>query len=409
LSPHISISAADTEPVHRIRSLRRALALAVTAAGIAALAVVVPSTQAAGAAGLGLHRGTVHTLAPGVQWQRIAWTNEHGPQAAWVMSIDLTHKAIHIRPGMANGHVNDRETVLKIAHQVHALGGINGDLFNWYTWLPYGGVGVKGTVFKTPNPRRPSQFYIRADGHAGIGSLVFTASVKQVNPPGVAEASRVLRAVNTPGSADSGRLTLFTPAVSGLSLNRCSAVSGSMRTGVLTVHRVYTQMSKFNRLRDGHRLLAACGKTGTWLIKHAPLAQKLRIRQHLTTASGKRVQSFLSAQRLIRQHGRAVKDPTGFHTTGINPETGVCVSRDGLHVRFIVADGWMSGNGGRGLTIADLGRFAAALHCYSTIVLDGGGSATMVAHRAGGLAVLNEMPRKIVQRPVPNGLFVVRS
>jgi exopolysaccharide biosynthesis protein len=135
----------------------------------------------------------------------------------------------------------------------------------------------------------------------------------------------------------------------------------------------------------------------------------LRLRQSITTSSGRRVQSFLSGQRLLRQNGTAVKDPKGFRTSGINPETGLCVSKDGLHVKFIVADGWMSGAGGTGITIADLGQLAAKLNCYSTVVLDGGGSATMIARRAGSLGVLNQMPKVIAQRPVPNGLFVVRS
>jgi hypothetical protein len=79
------------------------------------------------------------------------------------------------------------------------------------------------------------------------------------------------------------------------------------------------------------------------------------------------------------------------------------VSKDGLHVKFIVADGWMSGSGGRGITIADLGRLAARLNCYSTIVLDGGGSATMVAKRANALGVLNQMPKVIAQRRFRTG------
>jgi exopolysaccharide biosynthesis protein len=156
-------------------------------------------------------------------------------------------------------------------------------------------------------------------------------------------------------------------------------------------------------------LLAACGKAGAWLLGHAPLNQKLRLRESITTSAGKPVQSFLSGQRLVRQHGVAVKDPRGFHTSGINPETGLCVSKDGLHVKFIVADGWMSGSGGTGVTIADMGQLAAKLRCYSTIILDGGGSATMVSKRAGPLVVLNQMPKVIAQRPVPNGLFVVRG
>jgi hypothetical protein len=43
------------------------------------------------------------------------------------------------------------------------------------------------------------------------------------------------------------------------------------------------------------------------------------------------------------------------------------------------------------------------------VVFDGGGSSTMVARQAGVIHVLNQMPQYYGQRPVPNGLFVIKS
>ncbi|MDT4940808.1 MAG: hypothetical protein QOJ34_897 [Pseudonocardiales bacterium] len=397
----------------RPRSFRRALALGGCALVAGSAALAVPAATPAGAAtGLTVQRFAKHTVAPGLSWRGIAWTNDHGYQRGWVMSVDLTHKALHIKPGMANGNVNDRETIPATGGRMHALGGINGDLFNWYTWLPWGGIGINGTVFKTPAKDRPSQFYIGTDGRAGIGSLVFTGSVRQVSATGAPGAAHVLSAVNTPGSANAGNLTLFTPAVTGLPLDRCAAVSGPVIGRLLTVRRVHTEVKQFDRLPTGRRLLAACGKSGDWLLAHAHLGQRLRITQHLTTSSGAPVSSFLSGQRLLRLHGHAVADSTGFHTTGINPETAACVSKDGTQVRFIVIDGWMSGGdlgGGTGVTLAEVSQLAATMHCYSTVIFDGGGSATMVARRSGAVRVVNQMPKHYGLRAVPNGLFVVKD
>ena len=375
-----------------------------------AVAVAVPITAPAGAAGITVHRSTKHTVARGVQWWTISWTNDDGYQHGYVMSVDLSRPTVHLKPGMADGNVNDRTTTLSTAGRIKAIGGVNGDLFNWSTYLPWGGIGIGGSVFKTPARGRPSQFYIRTDGKAGIGPLVFSGVVRQVSPTGTLGARHVLSAVNTPGSANAGNLTVFTPAVSGLALRRCAAVSGPVSGRDLTVRRVFTEVRQFDRLKAGHRLLAACGAAGQWLLAHAPLGQHLRIRQSVTTPSGARIESFLSGQRVLRQDGKPYNDTTGFHTTGINPETAACVSKDRLHVLLISIDGWLGQfKAGQGVTLTELGQLAAALHCYSTVVFDGGGSTTMVARRAGTLHLLNKVPQYYGQRPVPNGLFVVKS
>lgn len=378
---------------------------------VGAVAVAVPGAGPAGAAGPTLHRSVKHTVVRGVQWWTVRWTNADGRQHAYVLSIDLTRKALHIRPGMAHGNVNDRQTIQSTAARLHAVAGVNGDLFSWSTYLPWGGIGVNGSVFKSPPRDRPSQFFIRSDGKVGVGSLVFSGVVRQVDAAGRLGAKHVLSAVNTPGSANSGSLTLFTPAVSGLSLHRCAAVAGPVTGRFMSVKRVYSQVRHFDRLRAGTKMLAACGKAGSWLLAHAPLGQKLRIMQSLTTPSGAKVASFLSGQRTLRKDGKPYHDrASNFHTIGINPETAACVSRDRMHVLLIAVDGWISRFGlGAGITLPELSALTAALHCYTAVVFDGGGSTTMVARKDGVLQVLNKMPQYYGQRPVPNGLFVFRS
>lgn len=393
-----------------IRSTRRLAVLAALSAAATAVALTVPPVSPAAASGINLQSSTKTTVTKGVHRWSISWTNDHGDQHGYVMSVDLTVKGLSMRPAVGHGLVNYRQMTSSIAYRAGAIAGINGDLFNWDTSLPWGGVGVKGTVLKSPKGSRPSQFYVTDKGKVGIGEVDWSSSVTQVSSTGKLGASHDIVAVNTLGLANKGYLTLFTPTITSEKLDRCTAVRGSLDGRTLTVHNIDNHVGRFTKLSAGHRMLAACGDGGRWLLDHTHLGQRLRIKQQLTTKSGTPVTSFISGERTLRVHGRAYHDKTGFHTNGINPETAACVSRDHEHVLLIAIDGWIGWAGeGNGITLPELGDVAAALHCYSTVVFDGGGSTTMVVKRAGTMHVINQMPSHYGQRPVPNALLVFKS
>jgi hypothetical protein len=392
------------------RSIRRLAVFAAASAFATTLAFVVPPVTPAAASGIQLRQSTKIKITRGVQRWSISWHNDHGYQHGYVMSVDLTVKGLSIRPGVGHGMVNDREPTTGIAARSKAVGGINGDLFNWDTALPWGGVGINGGVYKSPKQGRPSQFYVTAAGKAGIGEVKWSGSLTQVSRKGKLGASRGIVAVNTLGLANKGYLTLFTPAITSQRLHNCAAVIGSLDSRTLTVHRVYKRLTRFRQLTSGHRMLAACGTSGQWLLNHAQVGQRLRIKQQLTNKGGTRVTSFISGERTLRMHGRVYRDKTGFHTNGINPETAACVSRDRQQVLLIAVDGWIGWAGeGNGITLPELGDLTAALHCYSAVVFDGGGSTTMVVKQAGKMHIINRMPSHYGQRPVPNALLVFKS
>jgi hypothetical protein len=388
----------------------RLAALTAAATAVATLAAVAPLAGPAGATGIDIHRSAKTTVTNGVQQWSIWWNNQHGHQHGYVMSVDLTAAGVSMRPAIGHGMVNVRETTQSIASRTGAIGGVNGDLFDWDTSLPWGGVAVNGVVYKSPPVGRVSQFYVTSKGKVGIGALTWTGSITLIDRYGKPGVSHALYGLNTLATANNGRLALFTPAITSEKLNHCAAVSGSMSGRILTVDRVYYGIGWFPQLAPGRRMLAACGTTGQWLLKHAPRHQRLRLGQHLTTTSGTPVVSFISGQRTLRMDGKAYYDRQGFHTAGINPETAACVSSDHLHVRLITVDGWLGWvNAGNGITLAELGQLTAALHCYSAVVFDGGGSTTMVAQRSGALHIVNQVPTWYGQRPVSNALLVYKS
>jgi Phosphodiester glycosidase len=395
--------------VIRTRRTRVAIALGAVSTAVAALAVGGPGAGPAAGSTITFHYWPKHPVVRGIEWQSVTWTNRDGYQHAYVMSINLNRKRLHIRPGMGHGLLDARETVLNTARRIGAVGGINGDTFSWSTSMPSGGIGANGTVFKTPDPARPSQLYVTAHGKAGIGSLKFSGSVTKVTRTGQLRGSRTLKAINTPHLANTGHLTLFTSAVNGFALNGCKAVSGPLPGHTLTVRRVYRGVRHVDRLRSGRAMVAACGTAGHWLLRHARLGHRLRIRHSLTTTSGVHVESFISGVRTLRSGGHKYLDSTGFRPGGINPEAAACVSQDRLHVKFIAVDGRISAyGGGTGVTITELRHFTAELGCYSAVMFDGGGSTTLVGRKNGAVRLINQTPKFLGQRPVPDGLYVVR-
>src|SRR2546423_5668242 len=108
----------------RLRAARCAV-LALTA--VSALAV---QSAPALATGITLQSSAKTTITRGVQRWSVSWTNDHGHQHGYLMSVDLTVRGLSIRPGLGHGMINDRETTQAIAARTGAVGGINGDLFD---------------------------------------------------------------------------------------------------------------------------------------------------------------------------------------------------------------------------------------------------------------------------------------
>ncbi|MFK0253849.1 phosphodiester glycosidase family protein [Streptomyces sp. NPDC090445] len=87
------------------------------------------------------------------------------------------------------------------------------------------------------------------------------------------------------------------------------------------------------------------------------------------------------------------------------PRTAVGFSRDGRQMRIVTVDGRRRDSGG--LTLTGLGRLMHRNGAYEALNLDGGGSSTLLAARAGATApTLENTPSDGFPRPVANGLVL---
>jgi hypothetical protein len=346
------------------------------------------------------------TLARGVTfWRQTFRPAGGGSSRAVLLHIDLRVARLGIAPA-SDGEVvgGPLRRLSYLANTTHAIAGINGDFFH-DSGAPYGGLMRDGRLLASPRPVRIANFFIRSNGTAGVGAVPFTARVTRPAVSGRASSSRRIASVNSIADAvDNGWLTYVTRDLVAISLgSRCTAALGSTSKGVSRVSSVETGARHLARRPAGGWALIACDSPAAGWMK-----SKLRANDRVvisTSFPNGRPRALLGGGGILVQRGAAYNDKTRLRVTGRNPETFVCVSRDGRSVLLGVIDG--RSRVSAGVTFHELTVYMLSQHCYNGMVLDGGGSTEMVARlpRHTGVTVLN-VPSDGDQRPIPDGLFV---
>lgn len=384
---------------------KRSILLAVSAALLALLGLLV--APPAGAVTTSSLR-----LAAGVVLYRQAFTSVEGhAERAVLIHVDLGVKGVRVAPASPAQAVSaPRSPVNAMADATHAIGGVNGDWFDMrsYTAPPRGALIRPGAVLKSPRPTWAANFFVRADGTAGIGRIAFAGSVTRnarTSPVSPKTSFRVF-SVNTLSDARAGRLTLVNSGLARIAPGfGCTAAFGyNTASGVRRITRVETGATQIGRLASGTWALMSCGGTGAaWLRNQVragdSMAFALSYPQGVPRAA-------ISGGRVLVAGGRAYNDVGGQQLRpDQNPMTFVCVSKYGRTVLLGVVDGRSYRS--VGVDYYELTHYLLALHCWSAMTLDGGGSTTMTArlpaHRYN--SVLN-VPSNNSPRPVVDGLFV---
>jgi exopolysaccharide biosynthesis protein len=372
-------------------------------------------------------------VAPGVYVRKLSFTNASGRQRGYLVTANLNVPGVSVVPASSiAGRVGNPQSVTTTVAQQKAVAGINADQFVPTTGIQLGGVMSGGVLYKTPFPvRRASTVYVTADHVVHVGTLKFSGTVTLVtpsasppyetptptpsstqtpsSPPSAQpELTYPLSSINTASDASRGNLTLFTSASPSVTLNRCVTATGSWSsaTRTLTIWGMWGRSTVHARLAASDRTLAGCGAAGAWLSANLKLGSKLSISYALTTAAGDQVTSMVSSAGLLVKAGRPYSDPAAIRTFGLNPESAMCVSQDGRQIQLVAVDG-RQGRKAPGVTIAQLRELLVALHCYSGVVLDGGGS-TSLAVKASGKKVhlVNKPSGTGRQRLVPDVILI---
>jgi hypothetical protein len=313
-------------------------------------------------------------------------------------------------PGSIVG--NTRTAVNAQADATNALGGINADFFSFdtVTAVPHGALVINGNVLKTPpSSGWNANFYIRADGSAAIGPLPYAESLtRKSRTHGDPAETHGIASINTLADAVLGRITLVTHGMATAPIGKkCTVAEGSTASGRKTISSISKGHLKLRRPAVSHWALLACGGSGgKWLNTNVRAGDRVKTSVAFTNGTPL---AAVSGARVLRLAGHPFKDADGIALgPGPNPETFACVSKAGTSVLFGVLDGRSAVS--FGVTYAQLSHYMNALHCWSGMVFDGGGSSTLVARLPGGTkTTVRNVPSDGPLRPVADGLFVYAS
>jgi hypothetical protein len=379
----------------------RITALTLTATLAAAVAPPVGAQAAepdvepvAGAAGQSiLVREERVQIAPGATLTTFTRLYARGWVRGYLLTADLTDASIS--PDLIDpGTVTAAEPLTKMAERAGAVAAVNGDFFDIRnTKLPLGFAVGGGQVLKSG----PVDWAAAGIGADRLGRVAAVTLESTITLPW---AVRHLAAVNqytVPGNG----IGLYTSAWGGAP--RSGAAFGAARAVEVTV-------------RDG-KVVSLSDKPGSGLVPggtYVLVGRELGVDALAGLKVGDPVGISFSAR---QEPGSPLRFAVGGNVTlakdgqlfanlddrETGPRTALGFSADGRRIYLLTVDGRQEGS--RGLTIREMGEMMLALGATQAINLDGGGSTTMVARRAGETSLsLIGHPSDGAQRSVANGV-----
>lgn len=371
--------------------------------GLLLVALATPATAAPTTNALSTSvvlRSDAVTIAPGVTQYSEHYQVAAGPEVAHVLDVKLSDD-LRLDTVESHDHVIDSpgERVSSMANRTQALAGVNGDFFA-ASGAPLGGVVRDSTLVKSPRPHFQGQLWVGSDGKVHVGEVDFSGSIRDHGK------TAALTSVNTVGDAAAGGITEVTPSLGAAARVPAGTLVIGERTGpTLRVTDVRTSVTSIPALNSGQEALFGSGAGGAWLAS-VRRSDGVRVTAKLSVGHPS---ALISGATVLVRDGALYHDPTGTPPKGRNPETLVGVSRDGRRVLLVVIDGRQPGVS-VGVTPQEAAEYLVGHGMDAGILLDGGGSSTLVARTpgAGSVSVRNHPSDAAGERPVANGIFLYR-
>lgn len=368
-------------------------------------------------------------LTSGAVLKTYLWTTERDKKQvsvqAKVIQVDLQNPYVKLDVMTGTGGVfTKKQTVLGMATETGAVGGVNGDYYNTqYEGVPVGPQVSNGQLMATP-PYLPGfyTFGITKDRKPMVELFTLDTGSKIIAKDG---AAYTLGGINKtaywyePSGVHSmiDGLYMYTSAWAQISRAN-DGVTGPLE--VLVVNNVVKEIASSETYgviqqvapADGY-ILRSSGKAADFIREHVKVGDPIRAEYNVYPADRsiqvdyKQLQMMIGGHTILVDEGkpsefsRSISDVSGYSARS---RTAVGYSQDQRYVYLITAD--LSGES-KGVTIPELQRLMIQAGVWKGMNLDGGGSTQMVARPLGesGLQVVNSLETGS-QRKVVNGLGV---
>ena len=368
-------------------------------------------------------------LTSGAILKNYIWSTERSGKSvsvqAKVIQVDLQNPYVKLDVMTGTGgQFTKKQTVLGMASETGAVGGVNGDYYNTqYEGVPVGPQITNGQLMATP-PYLPGfyTFGITKDRKPMVELFTLDTESKIVAKDG---ASYTLGGINKtaywyePSGVHSmiDGLYMYTSAWAQISRAN-DGVTGPLE--VLVVNNMVKEIatSETNGVlqqiapADGY-ILRSSGKAADFIREHVKVGDPIRAEYNVYPADRniqidyKQFQMMIGGHTILVDEGkpsyfsRSINDVSGY---AARSRTAVGYSQDQRYVYLVTAD--LSGES-KGVTIPELQQLMIQIGVWKGMNLDGGGSTQMVARPLGenGLQVVNSLETGS-QRKVVNGLGV---
>jgi len=334
--------------------------------------------------------GTTKPIGPGTTLSTFTRVDPNGWLSGTVLTADLSDPRLTVGL-LTPPHVGQVQTVTTMATAQHAFAGVNGDFFDINnTGAPRGIEVSNGQLLKgpwtDPTPWRPS-VGVDADD---IGRIVNAYLDGKVTLP---SGQLPLDGLNQEQAPPNG-LAVFTPAwgtASRAFYNVTRVHEVAVVNGVVAAHDP-------GPIPDNGFVLAGTGSD-------ADLLAGLHIGDPVSVTYGPRTEPANTFKTLIGVRDVAIRDGQvqTLTDTAVNPETAIGFSQDGKKMQLVVIDGRTPAS--RGVTEQQLAEIMQQRGAYNAVIIDGGGSSTLVSRDAGTPDVWQRnVPSDGVEREVGNGI-----
>jgi Phosphodiester glycosidase len=334
--------------------------------------------------------GTTKPIGPGTTLSTFSRVDPTGWLSGTALTADLSNPRLTVGL-LTPPHVGQVQTVTTMATAQHAFAGVNGDFFDINnTGAPRGievsnGQLVKGP-WTDPTPWRPS---VGVDVN-DIGRIVNAYLDGKVTLP---SGQLPLDGLNQEQAPPNG-LAVFTPAwgtASRAFYNVTKVHEVAVVNGVVAAHDP-------GPIPESGFVLAGTGSD-------ADLLAALHIGDPVSVTYAPRTEPANTFRTLMGVRDVAIRDGQvqTLDNTAINPETAIGFSQDGKKMQLVVIDGRTPAS--RGVTEQQMADIMRQRGAYNAVIIDGGGSSTLVSRDAGTPDVWQRnVPSDGVEREVGNGI-----
>ncbi|MET9762735.1 phosphodiester glycosidase family protein [Streptomyces sp. NPDC006372] len=404
---------------HKRRGAGRSVLAFLTAFGALAGAALV------GAAPAGAAQKAVK-VAPGVTYEQFDIPAAKGVAHAHVLSVDLDHPRVRVDL-LYPGAVASRAAVSRMADGQGAVAGVNGDFFNISetqhpgveaTGASVGPAIAAGRTLKAavpdgqrfgpalpPGTTTEDVFGVGTDGRARLDRLALDGSIS------TAEARLPLGGLNQ-YALPVGSVGAFTTewgdvsrvrATCGTDADRAAPCSTDTYEVTVRSGRVVSAADTpgSGRIAKGTTVLVG-REAGAQQLRKLATGDAVKVERRLVAAGNGMPYRLALGGYPVLTGGRPLP---GLDDTASAVRTAVGIADGGRRVLLLALDG--APDYRSGLTIAEVAAAMRRLGSQDAFSLDGGGSSTLVARKAGASSVsVRNHPSGGAERPVPNGIGV---